>query len=127
MLVVTIGQSYRLRISSSQAGAGFFLSETIQVELETRNSRLETYLACSKLGNLVAEIVLALSEALAHLVASKAAHGDTLPDCRNLLSYQFADCLGRLFDERLIEQHHFFVELVEPPLDDLVDNSSRET
>src|SRR5581483_3417843 len=70
----------------------------------------------------VLEIVAAFSQTFTHLVTRKPTHGDLLASLRDFFGDQFADSLRRLFDERLIEQNEFFVELIQAAFDDLVDH-----
>src|ERR1044071_7830798 len=78
--------------------------------------------AAAHRGDFAGEVVFALGEALAHLVAREAADGDALARLGDLLREQLVDGLGRVLDERLVEEHRLLEELVEAALDDLLDD-----
>ncbi len=61
-------------------------------------------------------------ETFAHLVARESTNGDALAGLGNFFGDQFADSLGRIFNERLVDENSFFIELVQPTFDDLLDH-----
>src|ERR1043165_1353034 len=82
-------------------------------------------LVSGKLCYFVAKVVFAFGDAFAHLVAREPPNCNSLADGGYFLGHQFAHSfLGRL-DERLIEQHKFFEELVEAAFNNLVDDLVR--
>src|ERR1044071_9718297 len=91
----------------------------------TRNSKLETrklYLRSGELSDLVAEIVIAFSETLAHFVTREPAHANLLAGIRDLLGQQLADSCFRRFDKRLVKQNELFEELIQATFDNSVDH-----
>src|SRR5215213_1009859 len=70
----------------------------------TRNpkSAIELLVAAAHRGDFAGEVVFALGDALAHLVAREASDGDALARLGYLLGQQLVDGLRWVFDERLV-------------------------
>src|SRR6266849_3400950 len=79
-------------------------------------------LVSAELRDFTTTMAVALGQARAHLVAGKTENRNLLAKFGDLLRQQFTYGLGRIFDERLVEQHNFFVELVQTPFDNFFDH-----
>ena len=88
-------------------------------QLQTPHSEPKC-LTSGELCYFIGEVFIAFGQTLAHFVASEATYRNLLAGFSDLLGYQFANGLGRIFDKRLIEQHYFLVEFVQSPLDNFL-------
>src|ERR1700730_1246040 len=105
----------------------FFHSSRIQRSrrIKLNDSKPETLtskLTSGEFSDFVTKVVFTLCQTFAHLVASESSNRDRLSGLGNSIGDQLADCLGRIFDERLVEQNKLFIEFVQPALDNFVDD-----